>query len=76
MIILSCKLDKGHSTEPVHHGRPTYRPGGHRVVTYELRSCGGEQQDRQWDNNLSKPSNFWQSLEQADLDDAREITAI
>ena len=30
LIILSCKLHKGHSTEQVHHGRPTYRPGGHR----------------------------------------------
>ena len=28
LISLSCKLHRGHSTEPFHHGRPTYRPGG------------------------------------------------
>ena len=30
LIILSCKLQKGHSGKPVHYGRPTYRPGGQR----------------------------------------------
>ena len=30
LIKLSCKLHKGQSTEPVHDGQPTYRPGGHR----------------------------------------------
>ena len=30
LIILSCKLHNVHSTEPIHHGRPTSRPEGHR----------------------------------------------
>ena len=29
MIILSFRLHKDDSIETVHHGRPTYRPGGH-----------------------------------------------
>ena len=35
MIIMSYRLHKSHSTEPIHHVRPTYRPGGwHRWDIY------------------------------------------
>ena len=34
LIILSYRIHKSHSMEPVHHGRPTNRPGGHRGVSF------------------------------------------